>query len=181
MLLRERFCWAILLAAAVCGCAAVASVEPLGERPQKLSQDDWDGAWIHKDQPITIKVTDSQKGLLQVAWAEEKGGRFVLESYQVELREAGDWTVGNVKAKEGPAPYYWGLVKNDQGQLIICTPDPEQFTKLVQTGVLPGKVEKGGDVVLEKLTPEHLKVIMSGERGVFFEWKKPLVFLRVGK
>ncbi|MBM4295591.1 MAG: hypothetical protein FJ126_11920 [Deltaproteobacteria bacterium] len=181
MLLRSRVCWAVLLAAAICGCAVVASVEPVGERPKEVSPDEWGGAWIHKDHPIKIKVTDPRKGVLQVAWVEEKGGSFVLESYQIELREAGAWTLGNVKAREGSAPYLWGLVKNDHGQIIIWTPAPEYFKKLVQTGVLPGQVEKGGDVVLEKLTSEHLNLMISEDKGVGFDWKQPLVFFRVGK
>jgi hypothetical protein len=180
-MLRAGWFWAALVIVVVCGCTTVSSVAPVGERPKVISQEDWDGTWINKAQPIKIRVADQQKGLLQAAWVEEKGGRLQLESYQVELREAGEWTFGNVKAEEGPAPYFWALVKNDEGQIIIWTPDPAQFRKLVQTGALSGKVEKGGDVVLEKLTPEHLKVMMSEERGVCFEWQKPLVFFRLGK
>lgn len=173
--------WVVLVLAAICGCASVSSIELVGERPKEISQKDWDGTWINRDHPIKIKVSDKPKGLLQVAWVEEKGGGFKLESYQVEMREAGEWTFGNIKEKEGPAPYYWALVKNDQGQIIVWTPDPAQFRKLVQNGVLPGKVEKAGDVVLEKLTLEHLKVIMSGDHGVCFDWQKPIVFFRLGK
>ena len=173
--------WAVMVVAVVCGCATVASVEPVGELPKEIFHADWDGAWIHKEQPVKIRVTDQQKGMLQVAWVEEKGGHFVLESYQIEMREAGEWTFGNFKTKESPDPYLWALIRNDQGQIIIWTPDPAHFRKLVQTGVLPGKVEKGGDVVLEKLTSEHLKIMMSGARGVCFDWKNPTVFLRVGK
>ncbi len=173
--------WASLAVAAVCGCATVASVEPVGDRAKELFQDDWGGAWIHQDHPIMIKVADPRQGVLQVAWAEEKGGRFVLESYQIEMRETGEWTFGNVKAKEGPAPYLWALVKYEPGQIIIWTPDPAHFRKLVETGALPGKVDQGGDVALEKLSSEHLKVLMSGDRGVCFDWKTPIVFFRVGK
>lgn len=180
-MLRARGFLTVLVVSAICGCTVVASLEPLGERPKEIFQADWDGAWIHKEQPIKIKVADQQKGMLQVAWVEEKGGRLQLESYQIEMRETGEWTFGNVKNPEGPAPYLWALVKNDQGQIIVWMPEVEHFRKLVQTGVLPGKVEKGGDVVLEKLTPEHLKAMMSEDRGVCFEWQKPLVFFRTGK
>ncbi|MBM4275644.1 MAG: hypothetical protein FJ134_14460 [Deltaproteobacteria bacterium] len=180
-MLWNRGWWAVLIIAAICGCTTVTSVAPVGERPQELSPEDWAGTWISKEQPIKIRVEEPRQGLLQVAWVEEKGGRLQFDSYQVELRAAGEWTFGNVKAKEGPAPYFWALVKNDEGQIIIWSPDPAQFRKLVQTGVLPGKVDQGGDVVLEKLTPAHLKAMMSGDRGVCFEWRKPLVFFRLGK
>jgi hypothetical protein len=165
----------------VCGCTKVASVTPLGEHPKTIFQSDWDGTWINKEQSVRIKVTDPQHGVLQVAWAEEKGGRFVLESYQIEMREAGPWTFGNFKNQESPASYLWGLVKNDQGQIIIWTPAPNYFKKQVQAGVLPGKVDKNGDVVLEKLTSEQLKAMMSEAQGVCFNWQAPIVFFRLGK
>jgi hypothetical protein len=126
-------------------------------------------------------VADQPQGMLQVGWVEDKGGRLQLESYQVEMRKSGEWLFGNIKAREGPAPYLWGLVKLEPGQIIIWTPEQEHFKKLVQSGALPGKVDQGGDLVLEKLTPEHLKLLMSETRGVPFDWKKPLVFFRTGK
>ena len=172
---------AVLAAALICGCASVSSVEPVGERLKELSQNEWGGTWIHKNHAITIKVSDKQRGLLQVAWVENKGGGLKLESYEAEIRESGEWMVGNIKEKPDSDRYYWALVKKDEGQIIVWTPDPAQFTKLVQTDVLRGKLEKGGDVTLEKFTPDHLKVVLSGEKGLCFDWKNPLVFFRLGK
>ena len=88
--------------------------------------------------------------------------------------------IGNVKEKEYAASYYWTLLKKDGGQIIVWTPDPGQFRKLVQTGDLRGKVEKY-DIILEKLTPDDLKGILSGNKGVCFEWQNPVVFFRIGK
>lgn len=180
MMKTARFL-AVLGAALICGCAAVSSVEPVGERPKEISQNEWGGTWIHKNHAITIRVSDKQRGLLQVAWVEEKEGGLKLESYEVEIRESGEWLIGNVKEKQGSDRYYWALVQKDEGQIIVWTPDPAQFTKLVQTGVFRGKLEKGGSVVLEKFTPEHLKVVLSGDKGACFDWKKPVVFFRLGK
>ena len=112
-----------------CGCAKVASVAPMGERPKAISPGDWDGTWITKDNAIKIKVTDQSKGVLQAAWAEEKGGRFVLESYELEVWEAGEWTFGNFKDAAQPPSYLWALFKCDEGQITIWLPDPEQFKK----------------------------------------------------
>jgi hypothetical protein len=172
--------FALLTAALIFGCAAVSSVEPVGERPKAISQDEWSGTWIHENHSITIKVLDEQKGLLQVAWVEEKEGGLKLESYQVAIRESGEWIFGNVKEKEDAASHYWALIKKDAGQIIVWTPDPAQFRKLVQTGVLRGKLE-GYDIILGKLTPDDLKVILSGDKGVYFEWENPVVFFRLGK
>ncbi len=180
-MLRAGCFLALVIVVVVCGCMKVASVTPVGEHPKKILPDDWDGTWINKEQPVKIRVADQQNGVLQVAWVEEKGGRFVLESYQIEMWEAGEWTFGNFKTQESPAPYLWGLVKNDQGQIIIWTPDQAYFSKLVQTGVFPGNVEKGGDVVLKKLTSEHLQTMMSAAQSECFNWQTPIVFMRLGK
>jgi hypothetical protein len=66
------------------------------------------------------------------------------------------------------------------GQIIVWTPDPAQFRKLVQTGALRGKTERY-DIILEKLTPDDLKGALSGDQGVCFEWQNPAVFFRLGK
>jgi len=170
----------VLLSALIFGCAAVSSVEPVGERPKEISQNEWNGTWIHKDHSILIKVLNEQQGLLQVAWVEEKGGGLKFESHQVAIRESGEWIFGNIKEKGDAASHYWALMKKEAGQIVVWTPDPVEFRKLLHTGVLRGKAEKY-DVMLEKLTPDDLKVILSGDKGVCFEWQNPVVFFRIGK
>ena len=182
MMLRAVSLLALMLVLVVSGCAQVATVAPVGEHPKKLSPEDWNGTWIHKEQPVKIMVTDPQQGVLQVAWVEEKRGCLEMESYQVEIWEAGAWTFGNLRVKDSPgAPYHWGLVKNEEGQIIFWSPDHAYVRKLVEQGVLPGNVAKGGDVVLKKLTAEQIKTIMSPARSECFNWMKPTVFMRLGK
>jgi hypothetical protein len=111
---------------------------------------------------------------------EEKDGGLNLESHEVAIRESGEWIFGNVKGKGDAASHYWALMKKEASQIIAWTPDPAPFRKLVQTGVLRGKVEKY-DIILEKLTPDDLKGILSGDKGVCFEWQNPVVFFRIGK
>jgi hypothetical protein len=115
-----------------------------------------------------------------VAWVEEKEGSLKIESYQVAVRESGEWIFGNVKEKEGAASNYWALIKKDASQIIVWNPDPTQFRKLIQTGDLRGRVEKY-DVILEKLTADDLKGILSGDKGMYFDWQNPVVFFRIGK
>ncbi len=172
--------FALLAVVLIFGCAAVSSVEPVGERPKEIFQNEWGGTWIHKSHSITIKVLNGQKGLLQVAWVEEKEGGLTIESCRVAIRESGEWVFGNVKKKEDAASHYWALIKKDVGQIIVWTPDPAQFRKLVETGVLRGKVERY-DIILEKLTSDDLKTILSGDKGVCFDWQNPVVFFRLGK
>jgi hypothetical protein len=180
-MLRAGTFLALLLAALICGCSQVASLTPVGEHPRKISPDDWNGTWLNKEQTVRIRVADPQRGVLQVAWVEEKGGALVPESHQLELWAAGTWTFGNFKTKEAAAPYLWALVQNDHGQIIIWTPDQASFRKLVETGVLPGSVTKGGDVILQKLSGEQLQTMMSPAHSQCFHWQTPLVFIRLGK
>lgn len=171
---------ALLLSVSIFGCATVSSVEPVGERPKGILQNEWGGTWINKDHSITIKVLNESQGLLQVAWVEEKEGGLKFESHQVAIWESGEWIFGNVKEKENAASHYWALIKKEAGQIIVWTPDPAQFRKLVQKGDLRGKAERD-DVILEKLTSDDLKGILSGNKGVCFEWQNPVVFFRIGK
>jgi hypothetical protein len=177
---RVRAFFVLLAGALIFGCAAVSSVEPVGERPKEISQNEWGGTWINKSHSITIQVLDEQKGLLQVAWVEEKTGGLKIESYQVAIRESGEWIFGNVKETRDSASYYFALIKKDAGQIIVWTPNPVQFRKLVETGVLRGKLGKY-DIILEKLTTDDLKGILSNDKGVCFEWQNPVVFFRLGK
>jgi len=172
--------FALLMGALIFGCATVSCLEPVGERPKAISPNEWDGMWINKSHSITIKVLDEQKGLLQVAWVEEKEGGLKIESYQVAVRESGEWLFGNVKETQDSPSYYWALIKKDAGQIIVWPPDPLKFQKLVQAGDLRGKVERD-NTILERLTPSDLKGILSGDKGICFEWRNPVIFFSLGK
>jgi hypothetical protein len=60
---------------------------------------------------MTIKVLNEKKGLLQVAWVEEKDEGLKIESHQVAILESGEWIFGNVKEKGDAASHYWALIK----------------------------------------------------------------------
>jgi len=176
--------WVVVVLGAffLSGCAAVSSIEPMGERSKQVLQTEWAGTWLHQDHPVAIRVSDPQQGQIEVAWVEEKQGALTLESYRIALRESGDWTFGNVRDRDQPGRYYyWGLVRKEQGQIVIWPPDPERCAALVKSGVIPGTVEEGGDVVLDRLTPEQMLRVVSGEQGGCLSWTEPLVFFRLGK
>ena len=131
--------FAFLMGALIFGCATVSSVQPVGERPKEISPSEWDGTWISKSHSITIKVLDEQKGLLQVAWVEEKEGGLKIGSYQVAVRESGEWLFGNVKETQDSASYYWALVKKDAGQIIVWTRrTPSRRIRLSEDGLENG-------------------------------------------
>ena len=163
------------------GCATVSSIEPLGERPKQVLPAEWAGTWLHQDHPVAIRVADPQQGQIEVAWVEEKQGALRLESYQIALRESGDWTFGNVLETDQPGRYDWAVVRKEQGQIVIWPPDPDRCAALVKSGTIPGRVEEGGDVILDRLTPEQVLRVVSAEQGGCLSWTEPLVFFRLGR
>jgi hypothetical protein len=173
--------WILAVAFVLSGCATVSSVEPIGERPKQVLQTEWAGTWLHQDHPVVIRVADPQQGLIEVGWVEERQGALRIESYQIALRESGDWTFGNVLETDRPGRYDWALVRKEQGQIVIWPPDPDRCAALVKGGIVPGTVEEGGDVVLDRLTPEQTLRVVSGEQGGCLSWTEPLVFFRLGK
>jgi hypothetical protein len=62
-----------------------------------------------------------------------------------------------------------------QGQIVIWPPDPDRCAALVKSGAIPGTVEEGGDVILDRLR------VVSGEQGGCLSWTEPLVFFRLGR
>jgi hypothetical protein len=172
--------WPILLAGVIAGCATVSSVAPMGERPKELAAEEWAGTWIHQGQALVFRVVDPRNGMLDVAWVEEKGGALRLESYRVSLRESGDWMFGNAVDPGYPGRYFWALVRKEAKQILVWTPDPDQCAKLVKAGVLTGKVEEGGDVILGKLDPAQTRQLLSSSPGNCLRWAEPVVLFRLG-
>ncbi|MEW5763639.1 MAG: hypothetical protein ACOYXN_06545 [Acidobacteriota bacterium] len=171
---------AFLAAAWLVGCAAVTSSRPVGEGPALLSADEWDGTWIGGEVSVTLVVEDPQKGLLRVFWAESKREGPVLESYRVEVRRTGDWTFGNVADAESGG-WFWALVAKREGRIVVLLPDADRMGSLVERGALPG-VQAEGSVRLGPLTEDHVRRLMDDPSGVCaFDWKDPLVLIRVGR
>jgi len=45
-----------------CGCSAVTSKRPIGEKPARIVAENWQGKWISRDGEVTIKVDDAERG-----------------------------------------------------------------------------------------------------------------------
>jgi hypothetical protein len=163
----------------LCGCSAVYSTDPIGEKACRLSGQDWEGTWINKETFLSVKVTDAGNGMIRAAWIESSDHGDKLESYEVQLRQSGELVFGNVKTDDGSgrALYVWGLVKRDGNELICWKPDVDKFRDLCAKGELPCKEEEG-NLTLTTLSPEHVKTINSEKKGVLYQWHDPLVFIR---
>lgn len=163
-----------------CGCSAVISSHPVGEKPAKIIAKDWEGNWESTDSAVRVKVVDENRGLLKAFWMEDdKQGNPAMKTAEVELRESGDWLFASVREEGKNRGYLWGRIKNEDRQVIVWMPDENSFRKMVTESVLSGKLD-GDDVLLDELKPPQLKIIKSGEKGVWFAWDKPAVFVKMG-
>jgi len=175
-----------ILAAAVCiicmsGCAAVYSTQPVGLKPHVITPADWEGTWLHRDGAITIMVVDAAQGLLQVGWVEKKQDSLSCEQKKIHLMEYGSWIFGSIEDSDRPGHYVWGRVSREGEQVLVWTPDLKKITGLVKKRKLPGRVEKGGDVILGTMTEKQLKRITAASKDVLFDWDEPLTLIRISK
>jgi hypothetical protein len=142
---------------------------------------EWEGNWITTDGAVEVKVVDSEKGILKVFWLEDDNnqGNPGMKTAEVELRESGDWLFANTPEPDKNRGFIWARIKNEDRQIIIWSPDDKSLAQGVKDGLFPGKLD-GDEVILDELKPQHLKLITSGEKGVFFSWDKPSVYVKVG-
>lgn len=165
-----------LLLMAACGCNAVLSKHPVGDSPARIETKEWEGNWITSDGAVSLKVLDADKGILRASWVEDGRNGTPTKSAEIEVRESGGWLIASARDDKGRG-YFWGRIKNEDGQIIVWSPDERLFAKAVKDGVLPGRVE-GDDVILDDLKPHHLKVITDTEKGVLFSWDRPSIFVK---
>lgn len=162
-----------------CGCNAVISKHPVGEKPARIVAKDWEGNWENPDGAVTVKVVDADKGLLKVFWLEDdKQGTPAMKTAEIEVRESGGWLFANTREEGKNRGYHWGRITNEDRQIIVWLPDKNMFAQMVKESVFPGRVD-GEDVLLEELTPRHLKIIITAEKGVLLDWDKPVVFVKM--
>lgn len=171
----RRFLSAAVIAVFFSGCSTAYSSKPVGEAPAPIKSEEWEGTWINKEGAISIKVLDSEKGVLNVALVE----RMELVRYQVNLLSSGQWMFWNVPAEDRDDRFLWGRISKDGNQIIIWSPSVSRIAAHVKDGSLPGSVDDGGNVTIGNLAAEHYKVIKSTDQDVLFDWENPTVFLRL--
>jgi hypothetical protein len=143
-----------------------------------VQAEDWEGTWYNPGGSMTIMIEDQEKGILQAAWVEESGGELAFKSFQVFLRESGEWIFCNIKEPESDS-YLWGRLKRGDNQILVWMPEASEVAALVEAGALPGTVEEDGDVVLPQLTPEQLQVMTSEKHCALLNWSEPIVLFRL--
>lgn len=177
---RSKLPLAGLILLTICGCNPVISKRPVGEKPARIVAKEWEGNWVTTDGTVKVKVVDSEKGILKIAWSEDdRQGNPAFKTAEIEVRQSGGWLFANTREEDKGRGYVWGRIRNEDGQIIVWSPDEKLFKQLVKEGVFPGKVA-GDEVILDELKPQHLKIITSEQRGVLFSWDKPTVFVKIG-
>lgn len=149
-----RWILMVLLVAPLCGCSAVVSTRPMGETPLDLTgeADKWVGTWRSPVGPCMLTIVDATNGVLALTSTKPQSWwRWSNETMNVYLRTAGEWTYASVDQSEGTnACHLWGKVANDEGIILWWAPDPDKFKPLVESGALPGTIEK----MIKKKQPE---------------------------
>lgn len=156
-----------LLMASLCGCSGVVSTRPFGEAPLDLAgqADKWTGTWRSPMGPCAITVADATNGVLAMASTTPKGwGRWSNEIQRIYVRTGGEWTFASMDGSEGTnACYLWGKIANEDGTILWWQPDPAKFKSLVESGALPGTVEKTAKRKKKALEPPILGFTESGD------------------
>lgn len=141
-----KWIMSVLLLATLCGCSTVVSTRPVGLAPLDLTgqTDKWAGTWRSPMGPCMLTIVDATNGVLTVTSTKPVGWwRWSNEILRVYLRTAGDWTYANIDCSEGTnACYVWGKVANADSAILWWAPDPDKFKPLVESGALPGTIEK---------------------------------------
>jgi len=177
---RVKLAITALILVSTCGCEAVTSRRPVGERPARIVAREWEGNWLTPDGVVRVKVADPDRAILKVAWLEDdRAGNAELHTAEIELRESGNWLFASTKGDEPGEGYVWGRIRNENGQIIVWAPDETAFKRFVKQGDLPGKLN-GKKLILDELRPGHLKLITARERGGLFAWDNPTVFEKTG-
>ncbi len=170
-------------------CDAVFTSHPIGDTPVKLEIKDWEGTWLHKEGTIVTKILDSEKGILNVSWIEEKEGKMKYVMSEVYIREMGDRLYWNREEKhqseEGARSqeirYLWGKLQKNGRQIIVWEPDINRFKQLVTNGELPGKL--GGfehaSVYVDTLNLEQLEMFSNETEGKLYNGEKPVALLQI--
>ena len=176
--------WSLVLAFCLCGCSAVYSTRPIGDRPADLGRDkaEWEGTWVYSDGAVSVLVADGTNGILRIAWIDKDNDEFKLKSQDVYLRTFGDWTFASLKDVDHADEnrYVWARIRKKDSHILLWAPNVPAFRAMIENGRLPGTTN-GSDLIVGNLSSNHLALITSETNGFLFGWDDPLVFSRTSK
>jgi hypothetical protein len=185
----------VALIALVTGCESFpVSEEPLGE-VAALKPEEWTGSWLNA-QTGTLRiiwVIDADKGIIAVTYgqsceppsADARG----IDLIQLRRLPEEKWyfpifkrhAEGFLPDEAPPFSIIWLYYRRNPDVWLWYRAVQDRFKSLVNEGALPGRVEGGAEnktVVLGHLSPEHYKLIVSGQRPLV-KWEEPAIFVRL--
>ena len=177
---RSFSCFACLLVFfALAGCSSVSSVHPVGRVLTGDLSEELNGSWMGSE-GHQLQIRCDSDGALSFAVAEwkEDQGKFALDTGEGVLREIGDQIVFNYAEDEGEYAFF--LIRAFDGQLIVWSPDVDEFRALVEDESLAGRVEDdehSTQIILTGTSEEITKAIENLDFSKLFEWSKPAIVL----
>ncbi|MDK9708895.1 MAG: hypothetical protein OEL83_17775 [Desulforhopalus sp.] len=182
------FCLGLLLG----GCSSVTSQFPVGLDDYQVTAKDWAGTWLCGDALITIKVKDEAKGILQLAWIEEKSGNLQFESIICQVSKGRKWLFANVleeSGKKADGTYFWGKIAKEDRKIVIWRPSVAAFREAVAAKRLqamasttdPNKTDTYRDDSVHLLDkPETIIDLVESGGSTYFEWEEPMILIKFG-
>lgn len=177
---RFSLCFAsLVLVFAFAGCSSVSSVNPVGRMLTGDISAEFNGSWMGSE-GHQLQVHCDSAGALVFAvteWKEDQG-KFVLEQGQGVLREIGDQIVFNYAEKEGEYAFF--LIRAADGQLVVWSPDVDEFRALIEAETLAGRIEDdehSTQIVLTGTSEEISTLIEKRDLSKLFEWSEPAIVL----
>ena len=202
--MRSLRVWLLLpLAPALASCFPfIFSEEPLGEVAE-LEPEKWEGSWLSADGEVAFfRVLDAKNGVIDVGGTScESGRREAIQlrkapGQRFQERRAVDWYFpleGDVDAQgafaskggllggcnaDPPRCRYLSTFVRFEGALIMYQiADDVRIKSLVESGVLPGRVEQD-EAVLGRLKAEHYDVLYAIDRPVM-NWRSGWPFIKL--
>lgn len=171
-------------------CESVFVNQPLGDEVVVLDEAVWQGQWSNGELVITTTIMDAKKGILQAAWIERGEHGAQVEMATGYVRKSGDiiyLSLPNFDKDEAPVEqsavaraleFHWARLVLDGNTATMWWPNQDRFRDAIKAETLPGVIKQDQDVVLGKLSAEHLQMINSPESNLL-SWTEPLVFVRI--
>lgn len=178
------------------GCDSVTVDKPFGTPPVKIDKEEWAGYWhLDGDEVCRIRIVDAAAGLLEAAVIQDNDEGLQVERTKIYLREVGDWKFMFLPGEKEGEGFTWAKYENHEGKMVmVWLPASKKFQAAIAQGLLRGEVlsetapgakgtvlgeMKSTSVLLKELGQREIELIMSDDKGVFFDWQHPLPFLRI--
>ncbi len=167
----------MFILAILTGCNAVVSPTPFGLEPVCLHSKHIIGTWESEgEEACRITVHDQTNAIIDVTINEASDPSMPKwRTVRAHLMCGKKWHYASIPMDEDGSPkdgYVFACYFFTPGRIRVWGPDFQKFKKLVESGTIEGRIEKG-HVYLKEITPELIDMIESEEHGLLFDWQRP--------